>query len=155
MRASLLRSRVIGANQRGASVKTVAKRRIRDLPRGGGAESGAVVWFALVLEDGGELELSLRADQLDAFIAGLQTFQGEAAALAARNGVKPPGPAHLVTTRFEAGLSPDRTLLLTFGDDDRGLVRIAVPQTRVKRLLGAIVEAMSSLSSPSGLAAEP
>ena len=118
-------------------------RQIMDLPRGGAAKSGKSVWFALRLEDDSELELSLRAEQLEAFIAGLRTFERQASAMAARTDKRPSGHAYLIADKFEATLSPDQTLMLALGESNRGLVRVMIPKNRVRLFLSTVLKAIS------------
>ena len=137
-----------GTRGSAADGRREAMLRIRDMPRGGGSAAGREVWFALLTQDGCEFEFNLGAEQVEAFIAGLRTFELEAAGLAARSGVTPRRPAYLTADRFEVAVAPDGTLELALGDSARGQVRAAVPALRIKPLLVAILTALSRRPGP-------
>lgn len=116
---------------------------IKDLPRGGADAGGRRMWFEVLAEDGRPYAFSLASEQVEAFIAGLRTFQLEAVALAARSGEGvAPEPAFLDAERFLAEIGPAGELRLTLGAPAAGEIRAAVPRARVKSLLAAIVGAL-------------
>jgi len=69
--------------------------RIQDLPEGGGADGGKLVWFKLVTDDGQTQSLCLPQGQMQHFIGGLQRFADVARQQRAQMGDEPaPSPEH-------------------------------------------------------------
>lgn len=118
---------------------------IRDLPRGGADAGGRRMWFEVLAEDGKAYAFSIACEQVEAFIAGLRTFQLEAEMLAARlDEGGAPKPAFLNAERFLAELGPTGELRLTLGAPAAGEIRAAIPRQRVRSLLSAIVVALGA-----------
>lgn len=115
--------------------------RIVDLPKGGGANRGADVWFELVTEDGAKQGLCLDMGLFTPFLAGLDRFAAEAEKL------RDPSKAAPVKAFGLEGVSchpaGNGGLILRFRTAKAGSFDFLAPPEMIKPLLMAILQGLS------------
>ena len=119
-------------------------RRIVDLTEGGGARGGQDVWFRMVLEDGAVETFGLDARLYDAFVGGLQRFDGEALRLRGE-------PAKVRDVSAVDCSSLDGDLVMTL-QTEGGPLDVRIRAGHLKRMLQQIVVAIAPPASAAPLA---
>ncbi|MDB5429379.1 MAG: hypothetical protein JWP35_495 [Caulobacter sp.] len=115
--------------------------RIVDLPKGGGANRGADVWFELVTEDGSSHELCLDMGLFSPFVAGLDRFAAEAQKLRAPGTSPPSKPFAAAGTQVLP--AADGGLLLRMNSAKAGSFDFVIPRDGIKPLLLQMLRAIA------------
>ena len=115
--------------------------RIVDLPKGGGANRGADVWFELVTEDGSSHELCLDMGLFSPFVAGLDRFAAEAQKL--RDPMKPTASKPFTALETQAFPASNGGLLLRMRSGKAGSFDFVIPREGIKPLLLQMLRALA------------
>ena len=115
--------------------------RIVDLPKGGGANRGADVWFELVTEDGSSHELCLDMGLFTPFVAGLDRFAEEAQKL--RDPALPPSARAFGALETECHPAADGGMLIRMRTGKAGSFDFVVPRDGIKPLLLQMLRALA------------